>query len=164
MYSYRSLLSLKLKTFLRLENFQKSRTKKRPLLLARSVVKVDRLQQAIYRHSRIIGCRKNPIRSAYFDNGVHEHVAWALLCFVLVYYRSILPIPFIVTRVTQSLYNLYAKLWHNIGTVVVSVEQHLGMQGWTNQMISTRTIIWPQVNSNACILHWTYRLLSARLQ
>ena len=37
MYSYRSLLSPKLKTFLRLESFQKSRTEKRPLLLARSV-------------------------------------------------------------------------------------------------------------------------------
>ena len=37
MYSYRSLLSPKLKTFLRLESFRKSRTKKRPLLLARSV-------------------------------------------------------------------------------------------------------------------------------
>ena len=37
MYSYRSLLSPKLKTFLRLESFKKSRTKKRPLLLARSV-------------------------------------------------------------------------------------------------------------------------------
>ena len=37
MYSFRSLLSPKLKTFLWLESFQKSRTKKRPLLLARSV-------------------------------------------------------------------------------------------------------------------------------
>ena len=37
MYPYRSLLSPKLKTFLRLESFQKSRTKQRPLLLARSV-------------------------------------------------------------------------------------------------------------------------------
>ena len=43
LYSYPIIFSPKLKTILRLESFQTSKTKKRPLLLARSVYKILKL-------------------------------------------------------------------------------------------------------------------------
>ena len=68
MYSYRSLLSPKLKTFLGLESFQKSRTRKRPLLLARTVdaIIVDRCRGMLA--TRL--CRRSTGISAHLSSRV----------------------------------------------------------------------------------------------
>ena len=74
MYSYRSLLSPKLKTFLRLESFQKSRTKKRPLLLARSVATIyftDTCSLCIYR-TLLLFCLVN----LFFNNFIYRIFTW----------------------------------------------------------------------------------------